>query len=123
MGLNLEKIETNPTVQIKVLVRFKGQGNSYTEGDFLGTFKRIDQERIEELMDPEEGYSNSDLLDEVLVSVSGIGRGDQELSPDEQLAWVKKTPECVNAAVVAFFKEFRPARYEQRTSSKRRSRG
>ena len=41
----------------------------------------------------------------------------------EQLAWVKQQPECVNAAVVAFFRRMRPARYDAKTSKKQRSRG
>lgn len=114
---------SDPTVEIKVLVQFKGKGNTHTQGDFQGVFKRLSQERIDELMDPEESYTNSETLDEVLVSVSGIGSTAGEMSPEDQLAWVKKTPECVGAAVTAFFKELRPARYVEKTSKQRRGRG
>lgn len=124
MNLIIEKAEDGGTVDIKVLVQFKGKGNSSYQGDFLGTFARLPQSRIDELMDPDENYRNSEVLDEVLLSVSGIGRADGvELPADEQLAWVKKTPECVGASVAAFFKELRPERYAEKTSSKRRGRG
>lgn len=123
-NLIIEKAEEGGTVDIKVLVQFKGKGASVYQGDFLGTFKRLPQDRLDTLMDPDENFRNSEVLDEVLVSVSGIGHADgTELPADEQLAWVRKTPECVGAAVVAFFKELRPARYDEKTSSKRRGRG
>lgn len=121
--LQIEKVTDQPTVGIKVLVQFKGAGNTVTQGEFMGTFKRVDQDRIDEMLDPEANYKNSEIVEEVLVGVSGIGRGDTELPADEQLAWVKKTPECVAASVAAFFKELRPARYDEKTSKSRRSRG
>jgi hypothetical protein len=123
VNLIIETAEEGGTVDIKVLVQFKGKGNSVYQGDFMGTFKRLPQERLDELMDPDENYRNSEVLDEVLVSVSGIGSTAGELTPDEQLAWVKRTPECVGAAVTAFFKELRPARYVEKTSKQRRGRG
>lgn len=123
MNLDIEKIDSAPTVDIKVMVQFKGKGTAVTQGDFMGTFNRLPQERIDELMDADEGYRNSEVLDEILIGVSGIGRAGVELPADEQLAWVKKTPECVGAAVAAFFKELRPARYDEKTSRKRRGRG
>lgn len=119
MGINREKQGSAPTVEITVLVEFMdGQ-----QGDFKGTFKRVDQTRLTELLNPEENFQNSEIVDEILLGVSGISDGDKELPADEQLAWVKNTPECVNATVVAFFKRMRPARYDEKTSSKRRSRG
>lgn len=119
MGINREKQGAAPTVEITVLVEFMDK----TQGDFKGTFKRLNQERIDELADPEAGYSNSELVNEILVGVSGISDGDKELPADEQLAWVKQQPECVSATVAAFFKRMRPARYDEKTSKKRRSHG
>lgn len=121
MGITQEKVSTSPTVEITVLVEFM---DGY-QGDFKGTFKRLGQERIDELADPDEGYSNSEVVDEILVGVSGISAGSppQELPADEQLAWVKQQPECVSAAVAAFFGRMRPARYGGKTSKTRRSRG
>lgn len=123
MSIQIEKITAAPTVEIKVLVQFQGAGGAVTQGDFMGTFKRLPQSRLDELMDPDENFRNSEVLDEVLVGVSGIGREGVELPADEQLAWVKATPECVGAAVAAFFKTLRPARYDEKTSKSRRSRG
>src|SRR5688500_8600029 len=102
MRIDIEKVASQPTVKIPVLVEFMDG----TQGEFQGTYKRIDQEQVDKLLDPDEGFSNSAVLDEVLVGVSGIGKGDQELPADEQLAWVRRTPECVSAAVAAFFKKF-----------------
>lgn len=121
MGIIKEKASDTPTVQIVVLVEFM---DGY-QGDFKGTFNRLPQERLDELADPDAGYSNSEVVDEILVGVSGIAAGTppQELPADEQLAWVKQQPECVNAAVAAFFSRMRPARYAGKTSKKQRSRG
>jgi hypothetical protein len=121
--LQIEKIAAAPTVDIKVLVQFQGEAGTVVQGDFMGKFRRLPQARIDELMDPDENFRNSEVLDEVLVSVSGIGKGGEELPADEQLAWVKATPECVGAAVAAFFRTLRPARYDEKTSKSRRSRG
>lgn len=123
MGLLIEKITDTPTVDITVLVQFQGANGTTTQGDFVGTFKRLSQERIDEMLDPEENYRNSEIVEEVLLAVRGIGNKDGELPPEEQLAWVKKTPECVSASVAAFFKVLRPARYDEKTSKRRRSRG
>lgn len=123
MGLQRETITKNPTIGITVLVQFQMGDGSVKQGDFLGEFKRLEQKRVDELLDPDAAYGNSEVLDEILVGVSGIGENGTELPAEEQLAWVKKTPECVNASVAAFFKVMRPARYDEKTSGKRRSRG
>ena len=115
MGIIREKAAP-ATVDIKVLVAFMNG----TEGDFTGTFKRLPQSRLDELLDASAIVQNSEIVDEVLVGVSGIADESGELPAAEQLAWVKQQPECVNAAVVAFFKAMRPARYDERTSKKRR---
>lgn len=119
MGINREKIDAIPTVEIPVLVEFMDG----SQGDFKGTFKRLSQERIDELADPEAAFGNSEVVEEILVGVSGISDGEKQLPGDEQLAWVKQQPECVSAAVAAFFKRMRPGRYDAKTSRSRRSRG
>lgn len=119
MSINREKQGATPTVDITVLVQFMdGQ-----QGDFKGTFKRLPQDRIDELLDADASYTTAEMVDEILVGVSGISDGDAELPAAEQLAWAKQQPECVSAAVAAFFKCMRPARYDEKTSKKRRSRG
>lgn len=125
MGLQREKITSNPTMAITVLVQFQNADGSLTQGDFKGTFKRVEQRRVDDMAGAGDDapWTNSEVLDEVLVGVSGISDGTTELPADEQLAWVKQTPECVNAAVAAFFKAMRAERYVEKTSSKRRSRG
>lgn len=123
MGLQREKITSNPTMSLPVLVQFTNGDGSVVQGDFLGKFKRVSQDRIDEMLDPDAAITNSELVEEVLVGVSGIGENGTELPADEQLAWVKQTPECVSAAAAAFFKVMRAARYDERTSTKQRSRG
>lgn len=118
--LNIEK--ATETVDIKVLVQFVQKGGSVYQGDFMGEFRRLPQERIDDLLDNET--PNSEIVDEILVGVTGIGRADGSALPaDEAMGWVKKTPECVNAAVVAFFRTMRPERYDEKTSKRRRGRG
>jgi hypothetical protein len=119
MGIQVNKIPL--TLAIEVLVQFKAEGNTTVQGSYTGTFKRLPQAEIDALIDSDT--PNSEVLDQVLVGVTGVGDENGELSPDEQLAWVKKTPECVGAGVVAFFRELRPARYDEKTSKTRRGRG
>lgn len=123
MGIEVEKQEADATVDIKVLVQFQKSGGSVYQGDFVGQFKRVTQDRVDDFLDDEQGWRNSDVLDEILVGVSGITRGGVEMPPDEQLSWVRQTPECVNAAVTSFFRTMRPERYNEKTSKKRRGRG
>lgn len=121
MGIAREKTTKNPTAELTVKVDFMDG----SKGDFKGTFKRVSQDRLNELLDPEANFQNGELVDEFLVGVSGIteSEGGPELPADEQLAFVKQTPECVNASVVAFFAAMRPASYDAKTSRSRRSRG
>lgn len=112
------------TVELKVMVQFAKKGGGLYQGDFLGEFRRLPQDRVDVLCDEDESYRNSEVLDEILVGVSGIGRADgTELPADEAMAWVKKTPECVNAAVTAFFRTMRPERYNEKTRRRQRGRG
>lgn len=121
MSLDFERIAT--TVALTVLVQFRNSDGSLYLGDFKGEFNRLPQAQVEEMIDSDPPLLNSEILDKVLVSVSGIRKDGKELPPEEQLAWVKQTPECVNAAVAAFFKELRPERYNEKTSGKRSKRG
>lgn len=123
-GINLEQYE--PEVEMEVLVQFQTSRNTTVEGSYFGTFTRPDQDELSELLDPDNEYKNIEILQKYLKKVRGIGTGagsNNELPPDEQLARVMKMPECVNAGVLAFLKVFRPARYEEKTSKQRRSRG
>lgn len=103
-----------------VKVRFATNNDTFREGDFRATFRRISKERLDELLDAENGYTQSEVLDEVLVSVSGIGRtATDELPADEQLKWVKNSVECCNAAFRDFFMGMRQADGAEKTSKKR----
>ncbi len=109
------------TIAVAVLVQFTQDDGSKLLGEFKAHFKRIEQSEIDAMID--DNTPNTEVLDRVLESVSGIGINGQELPAEEQLAWVKRTPECVGAAVAAFFQQFRPDRQNEKTSAKRRSRG
>lgn len=121
MSLDLKRIAS--TITIAVLVQFRNEDGSAYQGDFKGVFRRLPQNEVDEMIDADPPYLNSEIIERTLVSVSGIGSAGEELPPEEQLSWVKKTPECVNAAVAAFFKELRPERYNEKTSGKRSRRG
>lgn len=120
MGINIEKVDA--TIELEVLVQFQTARNTSTEGSYFGTFRRPTQNEIDDILDVDSAWSNSDTVAEFLVSVRGIGKGEGEMPADEQLAWVKGTPECVNAGAAAFLRAFRPARYEKKTSRPPRSR-
>lgn len=103
-------------------VQFAQPNGSMRQGDFKARFKRIPQARVEEMMDDQ--WRNSDVLDEVLVCVSGIGRrnpqgGVEELPAEEQLDWVRRTVECVNAATSSFFEAMQQGSGGSKTSRKR----
>lgn len=121
MGIKREKYTASPTVELRCDVKFMDG----SEGDFKGTFERITQDEVDlmtgqraPLNDPEGEpriWSNSEVVDRVLKGVSGISDGGQELPPEEQLAWVKATPECVTAAVSSFFKAMQRAKRAGKT--------
>ena len=116
--------DASDTFDVKVLVQFNQKNGAVKQGDFMATFKRLPQDRIDELLDEDAGYTRREVLDEALVSVSGIGRTpSEELPAEQQLDWVKRTPECVGAAFVAFLRAMRPERYIEGTSKKRYGRG
>ncbi len=121
MGINISKV--TPTILLDVLVQFQNANGTATEGSYKATFRRPSQEELDHLLDPENEVRNIDTIDQFLVSVSGVGHqteggGVAELPADEQLAWVKATPECVNAGAAAFLRAFRPVRYEGKTSKR-----
>ena len=126
--------DVGDTFEIPVLVQFQQKGGTVKQGDFIAEFRRESKENTDDCT--EGGYNNVDLLfdgwknrnDEsipgVIVSVRKIGRSPtEELPPDEAMAFVRRTSECVNAAAVAFFKATRPERYNEQTSKKQRARG
>lgn len=110
-------------LQLTVLVQFATDTGGVVQGEFKGEFKRLSQDRIDELADSDNAFTVSEAVDEILLGVSGIGDGTTELPPAEALAWVKKTPECVQAAYTAFFRAMRPERYNEKTSKRARGRG
>lgn len=104
-----------------VKVRFATNSGATREGDFKATFKRIDKQRLDEFLDADAGYTQSEVLDEVLVGVSGIGRSaTEELPPDEAMKWVRSSIECCNAAFRDFFMAMRQDDGAEKTSKKRR---
>ncbi len=116
MGINVGKVDS--TIQLDVLVQFQNANGTATEGSYKGTFRRPSQEQMDQLLDPEQETRNGAVIDQYLVGVTGIGNAEGEFPPDDQLAWVKASPECVNAGVAAFLRAFRPARYEGKTSKR-----
>lgn len=115
--------KVQPTLLIPVLVQFATATGAVVQGEFKAEFKRLTQERINVLADKDEDYLLSEVVDEILQGVSGIGNGTTEMPPAEALEWVKKTPECVQAAYTAFFKAMRPERYNEKTSKRSSRRG
>lgn len=104
-----------------VKVRFATDGDAVREGDFKATYKRIDKTRLDQFLDPDAGYTQTEVLDEVLVGVSGIGKSaTEELPPDEALAWVRNSIECCNAAFRDFFAAMQQDDGAAKTSKKRR---
>lgn len=122
MSLIVQKASS--TIGLTVLVAFiQPDGTSY-QGDFRAEVKRLPTEEVDAMIDADPPLLNSEIVDRVLVSVSKIGNEDgSELPPDEQLRWVKSSPECVNATVAAFFRTMRPDRYDGKTSKRSRGRG
>jgi hypothetical protein len=112
---------TSDTFTRTVKVRFATDNGAFREGDFKATFKRIDKARLDEFLDADAGYTQTEVLDEVLVGVSGIGRNaTDELPADEAMAWVRKSIECCNAAFRDFFEAMRQDNGAEKTSKKRR---
>lgn len=105
-----------------VKVRFAtNTPSAFREGDFKATFKRISKDRLDELLDPEAGFTQTEVLDEILVGVSGIGRTPtEELPPEEQMIFVRGSVECCNAAFRDFFAAMRQDSGDEKTSKKRR---
>lgn len=120
-GLNINRVAA--TIAIAVLVQFRNADGSTYQGDFKGTFNRLPNKEIDDMLDAEPPMLNSEIVEKVLVGAEGISDGEKPMPPDEALAWVKRSPECVNAAVAAFFKELRPERYNEKTSGRRSRRG
>lgn len=112
---------SDDTFSKTVKVRFATHSGAVREGDFKATFKRIGKTRLDEFLDPEASYTQTEVLDEVLVGVSGIGKSPtEELPPDEALAWVRNSIECCNAAFRDFFMAMRQDDGAEKTSKKRR---
>lgn len=115
-------IDTIPdTFTRHVKVRFAIPGGAFREGQFTATYKRLPKDRLDELLDPEAGYTQNDVLDEVLVGAGDIGKDkDHPLSSDEALVWVRRSVEASNAAFATFFTAMRQEVGDAKTSAKRR---
>ena len=113
--------EDTDTFATEVRVRIKSTSGAFREGAFKGVFRRIDQAELERMV--EDNLSNLETLDRVLVSVSGIGRTpSEELPADQALDYVRASPECCAAAVLAFFGAMKQEP-DSSTSRRRRGRG
>lgn len=116
----------NSTFTKTVRVRFATNNNSFREGDFKATFKRLGKARLDEFLDADAGYTQTEVLDEVLVGVSGIGKRAaegapiEELPAEEAMAYVRDSVECCNAAFRDFFEGMRQDSGAEKTSKKRR---
>lgn len=116
MAINAKR--KTETIKAVVPVQFHEGDGTVTQGNFTAHFRRISQERIDEMLDA--NTPNSEVLEEVLDSAEDIFDGDARMEPAAAMAWVKNTPECVGAAVAAFFEKLRPADTGSKTSKKRR---
>lgn len=122
--LNIDIAST--TFDRTIQVRFAQPGGTVKTGSFNATFKRVSKDRIDEFVDTANGFSISEVLDEVLAGVSGIGRATapgeppQELPADQQIAWVRNSPEASAAAFNDFFAAMRQDSGAGKTSKKPR---
>ncbi len=67
MAINTGKVAD--AIEIKVLVQFTQKDGAVYQGDFMGEFKRLAQDRIDVLLDEDEKYKNSEVLEEILQGV------------------------------------------------------
>lgn len=99
------RITKTSTFTADVYVRLPG---AERDDSFKATYKHLNREQIKDLAaDLRDGrLTDDDLLDRVLVGVSGIGdETGQPVDADTALAWVRSTPAAANAVNVAFFRE------------------
>lgn len=110
------------TFELPVKVSFPAKnGRNRTEGEFTAEVKRVDQDTIEGWV--EKGVYVSDMVDQFVVGVRGIDRGDgTEMDAAEGKEAILKSPECCSAVRDAFFAAINPSG-SARTSSRRRVRG
>lgn len=106
-------------IQATVPVEFTLDDGAVMRGDFKANFKRLSQERLDELLE-DDVTPNSVVFDEVVDSVSDVFDGDTRMDPAAALAFVRQSPECVGATVKVFFEKLRPADTASKTSKKRR---
>lgn len=100
--IRITKVDTFTT---DVYVRLPGADR---DDSFKATFRHPDAAALKQMgLDLRAGrLTDDDLLDRVLVSVSGIG--DETGSPVDEataMAWVRSTRAAANAVGVAFFRE------------------
>lgn len=94
-----------------------------TAGSIKVEYNHKSQDQIDEWLDTET--SNSIVFDEIVKSVSGIAKEDDngkfiECTNEEQLEIAKQDPAIVAQVVAFFFKITRPAERGEKTSKRRR---
>lgn len=93
------------------------------EGTFTATFRRLDKRAVDSLLERLRSgeATDDDVLDEALVSVSGIGNAEGEpLSADDAMRAVRGDFALTGATAVAFFKSVGGA--AEKNASKSRGR-
>lgn len=115
--------DISKTFEKEVLVQFDQVGGTVKQGSFMAEFFRLESSVIDELYDLDD-LRNSEVFDKAVKRVWNVGRSKaEELGPEESMALVRRTPECLSAAVTVFFRSTRPERYNEKTSRSQRKRG
>lgn len=115
--------EITDTFESEVLVQFKQTGGKVIQGSYWAEFYRLDQPTVDEMADWDD-LRNSEIFEKTVKRVWDVGKSRTEaFAPDEAMAFVKKSGECVSAAVTVFFRSMRAERYVERTSRKQRKNG
>lgn len=93
------------------------------EGHFIASFKRLEKEETSKLLAHlgSNEITDDDVLDRVLVSISGIGDGDGNALPaDEQMKLVRSDFGLCQAVAMAFFRDMGSAAEKNSAKSSRR---
>lgn len=115
------EVQEMSTFDRKVLVFLPKGDAGYTQGEFVATFKVTPPEKVTEMVD--EQATIDEVLEEVLVRVSGIGKNGEEMPADEQLALVRRNPFLSSAAFKKFFEVTQGGGPKGRAGRKQRGTG
>lgn len=99
------RITKTDTFTADVFVRLPG---SDRDDSFRATYRHLDRAQLKQLgADLRDGrLTDDELLDRVLVSVSGIGdESGQPVDEGTAMAWARSTPAAASAIGIAFFRE------------------